>query len=265
MSGKRKRSSVGEQWKRAYKRSSAASKIQKAFRGRRRAKTNKQLTRAVNKLWKTKAIKQHYVEVNNQQVNQLATQVVALTGIGAGDANNTHEGDSIRLRGLNIHGRCSVGQSGGLPTINGPKTVTILVVRSELGTSPAEIPTFAMIFRNAGINQDVFPLTMNFRNLYTETTTKLKILARRDMILEPHGPYDPAAAPPTSRLATYPSTMNFKMAVPVRNTKINYRPGTDTTVNHQLFLMIYSNAGGTATDLGPRVSLTSKLTFYDLD
>lgn len=262
MLGKRGRS---QSWNPANKRSRSNSQGQQAKpvynRGKKKpgnVKSNKQLTASVNKLWKNKAIKQHYVDLDNATVNQTAPQVLGLTGIGAGDANNTHEGDSIRLRGLNIHGRCKVGQSGGTATINGPKTITVLVVRSLLGTGVGETPTFDMLFRDPGIDEGNFPLTQSFRTLYAESTTKVKILARRDMILEPH---DTDGA--TTLLATYPSVMNFKIEVPVRNTKINFRPNTSTTVNQQLFLMIYCNSSGAAGDTGPRVSLSSKLTFYD--
>lgn len=223
-------------------------------------KTNKQLTASVSKLWKNKGIKSHYVDIDNAVINQPGPNVTALTGIGPGDSSSTHEGNSIRLRGLNVHGRLYVANSGGVPTIIGPTSVTILIVRSELGTGVGETPTFDMLFRDTGISEHNFPLTQGFRTLDAESTTKVKILARRDMMLEAHGPY---TDPGDKKYPTGPSIMNFKIPVPVRNTKITYRENTSTTVNQQLFFMAYCNATGGVGDAGIRMSVSSKLTFYD--
>lgn len=235
------------------------SKIPKSYK-RKKIKTNKQLTRGLRSLKKLHAIKAHYVDIDNVVVSQLTPIVVALTGIGAGDGNNQHESDWVKLRGLNVHGRCTIGNSGDAPTINGPRQFTALVVSSSLGTGLGETPSFDNLFRDTGITETNFPLTQSFRTLYAESTTQVKILARRDFMMEPHGPQAVAAA---QSYPTMPSCVNFKMAVPVRNTKINYRPGTSTTVNKQLFLMLYCNSGGAGADSGIKCSGSSKLSYYD--
>lgn len=235
----------------------------------KKVKTNKQLTRAVKKLWAQHEIKSHYVDLDFGTIAQNSPQVIALTGIGSGSSPNTHEGNAVKLRGLNIHGVSLVGNSGNNPAIPGPRLVTIMVVRSELGTGVGETPTFTNIFRDMGANEVNFPLTENFRGLDLESTTKIKILKKLSFYLEPHGPQSTnntgAGADTNGSYPTYPSCKKWSFSVPVRGTIIRYREGTSTTLNQQLFLMAYCNSTGGVNDTGPGFYCTTKLTFYDVE
>ena len=223
----------------------ASGVIGRAWRNRkknRKVKSNRQLTKAVRKLWAAHEIKFHYVDINNSQVSDGSPDVTELTGIGAGTGDdNTHAGDKIRLRGLNIHGRVKIGNSGGVPEVNGPTTYTILVVSSTLGTGLTNLPSFSDLYRplDGPVTEQNFALTDSFRLLKVEDIPKVKILKKVTFMLEPHGPWPTVA---TQLAATYPSAKKFSMSVMVRNTQIDFRPGTATALNRRLFMMIRNTA-----------------------
>lgn len=247
----------------------------------RKVKTNKQLTRAVKDLKKMHEIKYQYVDYDNKILSILSTPATTsfrVTAISPGSGPSSHEGDSVTLRTLDIHAQCYVGNSSGAPTINGPRTLTLMAVRSSdpsTGTTPLNQPTASSLYRFAqeagagsAISEENLPLTDNFRLLNTPNTTHLKILAKKSFILEPHGPYGTVTPLPAGQFPILPTKadrVKFSMSVPVKGLKVDFETGTATNNGQSVWIIAYCNSRGTGADLGIRLSYTSKLSFWDRD
>ena len=246
----------------------------------RKVKTNKQLTRAVKSLKKMHEIKYQYVDYDNKILSVLSTPATTsfrVTSIPSGSGPSSHEGDSVSLRTLDIHAQCYVGNSSGAPTINGPRTLTLMAVRSSdptTGTTPLNFPTASSIYRFAAespgtaISEENLPLTDNFRLLNRSNTTHLKVLAKKSFILEPHGPVGTVTPLPAGQYPIFPTRadrVKFSMSVPVKVLKVNFETGTSTNNGQSVWIIAYCNSRGTGADLGIRLSYTSKLSFWDRD
>lgn len=243
-------------------RAGAARKIQRAYRRRktnRKVKSNKQLTKAVKRLWKGRAIKAHYVQ--DTATTAMATpSVIELTGIGQGEGTDQHEGNKIQCRGLDIHGYVRVTNSGGTPSISHPTRWNVMVVSTTLDVGLAGAPTYANLFdlNNLPVSMAMFD---GFRQLNNETLSKVKILYNKKFTLAAQT-NDGIANPVSS---TYPGFRYWSCNLKLGKAMIEYRAGSSTALNRQYYIMIMSNSSGGAGNLGLEHAFVSKLTFYDVE
>lgn len=234
----------------------AARRIQRAFRNRK-VKTNKQLTRAVRKLWKGRAIKAHYVE-NTATTSTGVPSVIELTGIGAGESTNQHEGNKVQLRGLQVHGQTQVTVAGGVPSVSHPTRWCVLIVRSTLDVGIAGLPAFSRLYDDTNLPATMF-LPDAFRQLNNEDLSKVKILYKKVITL--------AAQTQDSATATsvYPMSKYWTIDLKLGKAMIEYREGTSVALNAQYYIMIMCASSGAAGNLGLEHAFTSKLSFYDVE
>lgn len=241
----------------------ASGVIGRAWRKRRgRVMTNRKLTSAVKQLRKQHAIKAHYV-VGNAVYSSIPTpQVVALTGIGAGEASNQHEGDSIQLRSLTVKAYVSVSATGAVPDLPGPTRYNMMIVSSVMDVGLADVPSYSNIYDGAATHLPAnMALFDGFRELNNETLYKVKILASKSFTLQPN--QETTATQGTG--PTYPSFKFIKFNMTLNRAKIEYRTGTSTPLNRNYYLMFMTNSLGAGPSLGAITSYTSKLTFYDIE
>lgn len=228
-----------------------------------KTKTNKQLTRAVSKLWKQHAIKAVYKNQNGVLTSITSPQIVELTDIFSGEATDQHEGDKITLRGLDIHGQVAAQTFNGVSQISQPTRWSVMVVSTTVDVGIPGVPSYSQIF-DATTTPSLMCLQDGFRQLNNETLGKLKILAKHNFTLEPHyGTLSTGTALPCA--ATYPSYRYWSINLKLGNAKVEYRTGTTSALNRRLFLMISSSSAGAGDDIGLVHSFVSKLTFYDVE
>lgn len=242
----------------------ASGVIARAWRKRRQRNTwsNKKLTRVTKQLRKMNAIKQHYVVGNALVTSIPAPQVIALTGIGAGESPNQHEGDKIQLRSLTVHAHVSIGEIAGVSDVDGPQRYNMMIVSSTLDVGIADIPSYANLFDGAATalppNMALFD---GFRELNNETLYKVKILASKSFTLQP----GQQSATLSNNGVTYPSSKMVKFNLTLNRAQLEYRTGTSVPLNRNYYLMFMTNTVGSTPNLGFTTSFTSKLTFYDIE
>lgn len=228
------------------------------YKGKQKVKTNKQLTLAVKKLWKGRAIKQHYVQ-DTTTTSIGAPSVIELTGIGAGETSNTHEGNKIQLRGLDVHGYVRVTNSGGVPSVSHPTRWNVMIVRTTLDVGISGVPSYSNLF-----DQTNLPATMadfdGFRQLNSEELIKQKIIYKKEFTLSPQS-YDATSG----YNSPYPGFKKWSINLKLGNAMIEYRQGSSTAINAQYYIMLKSDSTGAAGNLGLEHSFISKLTFYDVE
>lgn len=263
---KRQRTTQGGRWTaRRYTTASASTQTPKKkmynsyTKGYKGTKTNKQLTKSIAKLWKGRAIKRHYVQ-DTATTSVGAPTIMELTGLGAGEAINQHEGNKVQLRGLNVHGYVKVTNSGGVPSVSHPTRWNVMVVSTTLDVGIAGVPSYANLYDTTNL-----PATMasfdGFRQLNSETLSKVKILAKKSFTLSPQT-NDGIA---TAYSSTYPGFRHWSIDLKLGNAIVEYRDGTSTAINRQLYIMLVSNSTGAAGNLGLEHAFISKLTFYDVE
>lgn len=224
---------------------------------KQRTKTNKQLTRAVKKLWKAHAVKQHYV-IDTGTTAVATPRVMALTGIGQGEDEDQHEGDKIQLRSLHVHGYTKVVNAGATPSISHPTRWNVMVVRtSKVGVGST--PDYTNIFDATNLPADM-ALFDGFRQLGVETLSQLKILYKKSFTLAPQS-NDGA----TGYTSPYPGFKSWTLNLKLGNAMIEYRDASSIPINAQYFIMLTSNSTGAAGNLGLQHSFVSKLTFRDVE
>lgn len=240
----------------------AAGVIGRAWRKRRPAnrkvKTNKQLTRAVRKLWTNSAIKQHYVQ--DSGTTAIATPAITeLTGIGQGETSNTHEGNKIKLRSLDVHGYTQVVYTGGVPSISKATRWNVIILRTELDVGLSGIPSYSLLFDQNG------PALLadfdGFRALNSETLAKTKIVYKKSFTFAPQC-QDGNASNNTS---TYPDFRKWSINLKLGNAMVEYREGSSTALNCQYYIMLRSDSTGAVGNLGLQHTYYSKLTFRDVE
>lgn len=244
-------------WKKKYGKGKGKAKG-KAGKKTTNVKTNKQLTADVNKLWKGRAIKAHYVQDTSTTFEDGPT-IMELTGIGAGEATNQHEGNKIQLRGINIHGYVQVTVDGGTPSISHPTRWSVMVIKTSLDVGIAGVPSYSTFFDGSNL-----PALMadfdGFRQLNNETLLKTKILYNKEFTLAPNS-QDSA----TGYSSNYPGFKKWSISLQCGNAMVEYRTGTSVALNVQYYIMIKSNSTGAAGNLGLQHAFISKLTFYDVE
>lgn len=241
----------------------ASGVIGRAWRKRKkRPMSNRKLTSAVKQLRKQHAIKAHYVVGSQLTTSINAPQVIALTGIGAGEAVNQHEGDKIQLRSLTVHAQVYISDTAGVANVDKPTRYNMLLVSSVMDVGVADVPSYANLFDT---NVTHLPPLMasfdGFRELNNETLYKVKILASKSFTLQP----SLNSASLDANSATYPSYKFLKFNMSLNRAKIEYRTGTSTPLNRNYYIMFTTNVLGIAPNLGITTDFTSKLTFYDIE
>lgn len=226
---------------------------------RRKVRTNKQLTRSVRQLWSMNKIKAHYVE--DTATTAVATPtIMELTGIGAGEGKNQHEGNSIKLRSLQVHGQTRVTNTGGVPSISHPTRWNVMIVSSTLDVGLAGVPSYTRLFDDTNL-----PATMalfdSFRMLNNEDLSKVKILYKKSFTLAAQT-NDGISGAVSS---TYPGYRFWTINLSLSPTVIEYREGTSTAINRQLYIMLTTNSTGAAGNLGLEHAFVSKLSFRDME
>ena len=226
---------------------------------KQKVKTNKQLTTAVNKLWKGKNIKAHYVE-DTATTSVGAPRVLELCGIGQGEGPNQHEEDKIQLRGFDLHGRVRVVYTGGVPSISKATRWNVTIVSSTLDSGIAGVPAYSHLYDDTNLPASM-AIFDAFRQLNVESLSKVNILKSMSFTLAPQC-QDANASTNTS---TYPDYIYYKIHLKLGNAKIEYRTGTSVPLNRNYYIMITCNATGAAGNLGLEHAYTSKLTFRDVN
>lgn len=228
-------------------------------KSKKTTKSNKQLTRAVNKLWKAHAIKQHYVQ--DTATTAVATPtILELTGIGQGEGSNQHEGNKVQLRGLDVHGYVRVTNSGGVPSISHPSRWNVMVVSSTLDVGATGVPAYNQLFDITNLPVTMAPFD-GFRLLNVETLSKTKILYKKSFTLAAQT-NDGIASDYSS---TYPGFRYWKCNLKLGNANIEFRENSSIALNKRYFIMIMSNSSGAAGNLGLQHAFISKLTFRDVE
>lgn len=240
----------------------SARKIQRAWRRRKKpkgnVKTNRQLTRDVRRLWTNSAIKQHYVQ--DSGTTAIATPAITeLTGIGQGETSNTHEGNKIKLRGLDVHGYTQVVYTGGVPSISKATRWNVIILRTELDVGLSGIPSYSLLFDQNG------PALLadfdGFRALNSETLAKTKIVYKKSFTLAPQC-QDGNSSNNTS---THPDFVHWTINLKLGNAMVEYREGSSTALNCQYYIMLKSECSGAVGNLGLQHTYYSKLTFRDVE
>lgn len=246
----------------------AAGVIGRAWRKRRKPSnkrwTNKKLTVRVKRLLKMNAIKHHYVMSGPDLTNLGAPVVLSLTGIGAGESSETHEGNSIVLRSLSVRCRVSVENTGTSANINKPTRYNLMLVSSVLDTGLADVPTYASLF-DTSTAPSSFLVSDCFRQLNSESLGKVKILKSVSGTLQPQQGIIETVNPWVPGAASYPSFKYITFTIDMSRARINYRENTSIALNRNYYLMYTSNAVGTGNNLGITFNVASKLTFRDIE
>lgn len=223
---------------------------------KKKVKTNKQLTTAVNTLWKGKLIKAHYVE-DTATTSVGAPSVTEICGIGQGEDSNQHSGNKIQLRGFDLHGRVRVVYTGGVPSISKATRWNITIVSSILDVGIAGVPAYSHLYDDANLPASM-AIFDAFRLLNVESLTKVNILKTLTFTLAPQG-QDSAS----DINSTYPDYIYFKIHIKLGNAKITFREGTAVPLNRNYYIMITTNSTGAVGNLGLEHAYTSKLSFRD--
>lgn len=230
----------------------------KKLKVRRSRPTAKKNARKISKLWKGRAIKQHYVQ-NTQTTSVGAPLIMELTGIGPGETSNTHEGNKVQLRGLDIHGTVKVANSGGTPSVSHPTRWNVMVVRTTLDVGLAGVPSYSQLFDSSNLPASMADFD-GFRLLNSETLAKVKIVYKKSYTLAPQS-YDATH----DYNSPIPGFRTWKVNLKLGNAMIEYRENTSTAINAQYYIMIQSNSTGAAGNLGLEHAFLSKLSFYDVE
>lgn len=244
----------------------AAGVIGRAWRKKRANKrwSNKKLTTRVKRLQHMNAIKHHYVLSGPDLTNLGAPVVLGLTGIGAGESSETHEGNSIVLRSLSVRARVSVENTGTSANINKPTRYNLMLVSSVLDTGLADVPTYPALF-DTSTAPSSFLISDCFRKLDVESLGKVKILKSVSGTLQPQQGIIETVNPWVPGAASYPSFKWITFTIDLSRAKITYREGSSIALNRNYYLMYTSNAVGTGNNLGITFNVASKMTFRDVE